>query len=446
MGNSHAYKITFGRKKMKPNIMEVIVANDKCIGCGVCAAICPAGVLTMDLNNYGIYQPLEMEGCLEQCSFCLEVCPFVEGNLNEKELATKYYATQSNIKKNQGIGYFLDTYEVHKIDESDRLKSASGGAGHWFLTSLIEKGEIDCAITVEPCIDSEKLFKFSIFKSVTELDNSRGSAYYPTELADVLKHVLNNDGSYAITALPCFAKAIRLAQERSPKLRKRIRYVIGLVCGQMKNKYFTEELGRVAIGKDRLQSVNYRVKQVGKSANNFAFEFTNIRGKEGRLDRSGAPNHFWGTRVFTPLACNFCTDVFAETADVVLMDAWLPEYSKDYRGHTLVLIRSNELNIHLAQSKVLNISVIQARRVFNSQRSVVINKKAFARKSWNPILRLIVSRKKYIQELSQNDCWVDNRDEIEDLIINIAQYEKVRKFLFLPKRAIMKIYKKILRL
>ena len=40
-------------------------------------------------------------------------------------------------------------------------------------------------------------------------------------------------------------------------------------------------------------------------------------------------------------ACEYCDDVFSETADITIGDAWLKDYSQDYRGHSLVLNRSN---------------------------------------------------------------------------------------------------------
>jgi len=45
-------------------------------------------------------------------------------------------------------------------------------------------------------------------------------------------------------------------------------------------------------------------------------------------------------RWFTPNACNYCDDIFAECADVTCMDAWLPEYSNESLGTSLVLVRS----------------------------------------------------------------------------------------------------------
>jgi hypothetical protein len=49
----------------------------------------------------------------------------------------------------------------------------------------------------------------------------------------------------------------------------------------------------------------------------------------------------WGHGAFQPEACNFCDDIFAETADVVFADAWLPKYTSEWRGTNVVLSRSS---------------------------------------------------------------------------------------------------------
>ena len=40
------------------NVMELIVKNDYCIGCGVCAGICPSNNLYMDWSNTGEIIPI----------------------------------------------------------------------------------------------------------------------------------------------------------------------------------------------------------------------------------------------------------------------------------------------------------------------------------------------------------------------------------------------------
>ncbi len=42
-------------------------------------------------------------------------------------------------------------------------------------------------------------------------------------------------------------------------------------------------------------------------------------------------------------ACDFCDDVFAETADIALGDAWLPEYVQDGNGTNVVVTRNQDV-------------------------------------------------------------------------------------------------------
>jgi coenzyme F420 hydrogenase subunit beta len=428
---------------MSFNIIKTTVLKNNCIGCGICDAICPVNVLKMNFNSIGMYQPFESEGCLDKCTLCMDSCPFVKENENEKELAKKIYENESNITFHNDLGYFVNTYEVHKKNLDERLKSASGGAGHSILKNLLEQKLVDTILTVESNNDPDKLFKFSNFKEVHELEKIRSSIYYPTEMSEVLEYVMKNDGKYAITTLPCFAKAIRLAQEKNSKLRKRIKFVIGLVCGQMKSKEFTHTLAKEAIGTDRLESVKYRVKQENKSAMNFALEFKSMNNDlVNRLSNINSPSKLWGSRSFTPNACNSCTDVFALCADFVLMDAWLPEYKKDFKGHTLVITRTNEITTILKNSLDIDIKEIDYNKVFLSQKPIVDNKNAIALGSKNIFIANLNNIKFKIQKLS-NENYEKNEKNIEQLLNKIQRIQKIYNFLILPKRIFSKLSKKI---
>lgn len=430
---------------MKPNIMETVVAQDRCIGCGVCDTICPVNVLNMDFNASGMYQPFESDGCLDKCTLCLDVCPFVETNKGEQEIAKSLYANGSNVNFHKDLGYFVNTYEMHKHDDPDRFPSASGGAGHWVLSALLENKKVDHILSVEPNDDPDRLFKFSVFDSVAELNRVRGSVYYPTELSEVLDYIMEHEGTYAITVLPCYAKAIRLAQAKNHKLRKRIKFLIGLVCGQMKSTKFTTELAKKAIGSATLGSVKYRVKQPDQPASNFAFEFKGEDGSVGRLSRTAQSDGvapYWSNRLFTPMVCNSCTDVFALDADLVLMDAWLPEYIKDYRGHTLIIVRTNELDEMVREAKSISVKSIDYQKVFQSQKGVVQNKTYFAKGTYNPIKKSITLLKIKVQELSHEDTW--SEATTAKYIKYIRVLEKVNILISHPRRSVKQIINKLL--
>ena len=211
----------------------------------------------------------------------------------------------------------------------------------------------------------------------------------------------------------------------------------------MKTKYFTEELSNIS-GIVKPIEVNYRLKQKDKNANNFAFEFHAIN-KTSKLTWNPEPGHYWRNRIFTPNACNSCTDTFAETTDIVIMDAWLPEYSKDYRGHTLLLVRNQKLNDLLLESNELIVKDIAPSKVSLSQKGVIINKKVFSQGTKNPILKRVVNNKLKIQKLSLWNKYDENKEEIDLLVLDTKKYEKILWYLSLPTKIISKIKKKLKR-
>jgi len=425
---------------VKPNITELIVNTDKCIGCGVCSAICPIDILPMNFNAQGNYQPFEEEGCLKKCTLCIDVCPFIEESRSEQEIAENIYSQNHNINYHKDLGYFVNTYEIHKTEDNDRLKSASGGAGNWFSTKILEENIVDYILTVESNEDPDRLFKFSVFSNKEDLKRSRGSVYYPIELSEVLDYVLKNDGRYAISVLPCDAKAIRLAQNKNPKLRKRIKILIGLVCGQLKSKYFAEELGKIASDDEKLLNVNFREKDSAEPSSNFTFKFKGVNGKQSSLKWNTYPSKFWTSRMFTPNACNSCTDVFALNADIILMDAWLPEYTKDYKGHTFVIARTKEVDDIIISDKSASVKKIDYNIVYKSQKNVVTTKNNYYYGNKNFFINKVVNYRKNIQKLSNNG-YKNNKEEIDLIFKKIEIVERLRNLQTLPIRIVKKIHK-----
>lgn len=423
---------------MRHNITELVVNKDTCIGCGVCDTICPVNVLKMDFNSFGLYEPVESEGCLDKCTLCIDICPFIKENNDEFEIATKLYKDEKEIHYHDELGYFADTLVVSKKDEEDRLKSASGGAGNSILKTLLDSNIVDKVLTVESLDNPDKLFQFNVFSSSNELENTKGSIYYPTSLSEVLDYVLKNDATYAVTVLPCYAKAIRLAQDKSIKLRKRIKVIIGLVCGQMKTKQFTTELAKIALGRNQLNEVQYREKHSNKQSNQYSLKFKHSIDNIKSIEWTKYSAKFWTSRLFTPLACNNCIDTFALTADISLMDAWLPEYTKDYRGHTLIIVRTNKLREIICSKVDINVEKISPNKVFESQKGVVQNKQYFTQGTNNIIKKLVIKIKIKIQKLSHKENW--NEKKIDKLIIYIRILEKINTLVSIPKRVINKIH------
>jgi coenzyme F420-reducing hydrogenase beta subunit len=357
---------------LEPNVIENIVKNDLCIGCGICAAMCPQKALVMKFNEYGEYNPVLEGNCSNKCDLCISVCPFNDGNKNETVLGTELYESISEIKYRFETGYYLDSYVGYSNEF--RQTSASGGMATWFLTTLLQKDIVDHVICVTPNNDPEKLFKFEIFDDADSVLNSSSSAYYPVEMSQVIQRILNDPGRYAIIGLPCFLKGLRLASQKNKKLREMITVTVGLVCGQTKSKHYTTYLSTLANAGGKLQKVNFRGKDPDKPANNFYFNCVNDTGSKGKIFLNEGVSEAWVNRWFTPNACSYCDDVFAELADVVFMDAWLPEYSNDSRGTSLVLVRSAFVNNIFSDgigSNQINADNIPINKIVQSQAGVI---------------------------------------------------------------------------
>ena len=361
---------------MTPDVISTIVRNNLCIGCGVCAAICPERTLLMQFNRFGEYNPTQSKECLKECGLCCKVCPFADGNDNEDSIGNTLYGKTAGISHRPETGYYLNGYVGYAQDTRER--GASGGMATWLLVTLLKKGIVDYIIAVVPNDNPDQLFKFAVLQDTESVLSASGSAYYPVELSGVLQEIQDKPGRYAIIGLPCFIKAIRLATQKNRILRERIPVLAGIVCGQLKNRHFTDYIASLAgIRGNDLRKVHYRGKSPDTPVSNYYYTFTRKDGTTGRIFWDDGISEPWMNRWFTLNACSYCDDIFAECADVACMDAWLPEYSKESQGTNIVLVRSQLVQDVIDQGimgKEVRLDPILIERVLQSQAGVIDSK------------------------------------------------------------------------
>ncbi|MCE7699589.1 MAG: Coenzyme F420 hydrogenase/dehydrogenase, beta subunit C-terminal domain [Methanobacterium paludis] len=365
------------------NVIESVVKNDYCIGCGVCAGICPSKNLHMDWSNQGELIPHTNDSCKDNCFICLDVCPFYDHNINQDDVASNLFSEIPNINYNKYTGYYTDCYVGHKKNDKKRLKSASGGAATSFLSSLLTENIVDKVVAVGTFETPERMFEFKILNNPEDVDYCAGSAYYPVEISGVLKEILKDktNATYAVIALPCVVFSLRLAMKNIPKLKRKIKLIASLTCGQLQNRFGTEFLALesgITVGK--LSKMDFRRKFKGNIASNYFQVAIDKEGKEGiQLPNQKLPFHVWYYQYFKENACNFCDDIFGEVADVTFMDAWLPEYVNNYRGTSLVIARTSLVKTLLKNSEEFHLNEINIKRVIESQMGVIQNKRVLLR-------------------------------------------------------------------
>ena len=327
--------------------IESVVRGGYCVGCGACSAAVPA--ITMQRNAYGEIVADTRAAERDALVTASKVCPFVVSAPDEYELARLSAPEWSTteLPLDRVVGYHNGIYAGYSV--KDRSSGSSGGIATWLLRTLLETKQVDYVVRVGPAASSapgHALYEFQVLSDPAQVAVGATSFYYPVTMAAVLQHIRTHPGRYAVTGVPCFHKALRLLKREDAVLRERIVVQVGIVCGQLKSAFYLEYLARKADVRGELVSACFRRKDLTARADDYLFEAV-YRDKSGENQKVTVRNREiganWGMGLFKPKACDFCDDVFAETADIAIMDAWLPRYVQDGAGTSLVLVRDSQL-------------------------------------------------------------------------------------------------------
>src|SRR5690625_360715 len=359
--------------KQVNKLIDTVIKNDYCIGCGTCASI-EGSPFEMILSEDGKYTPIIREDLLNMNlqHELTPICPFSDDAKSETQIGRELYSENST-NYNEYVGYDITSYDGYVKEGDYRESGSSGGIGSWIASELLENNLVDGIIHVKSNKDDTRpLFHYGISSNVAELQQEAKSKYYPIELSEVIDFVKNNDGRYALIGIPCLIKSIRLISEKNNIIKDRIRYTIGLVCGHLKSDMFAKSIGwELGIEPNDLTAIDFRKKLTDRSANNYGVEVTGLISGEEKTVTSPAKDLYvtnWGQGHFKYNACEFCDDVLAETADITVGDAWLPQYQKDSMGTNVVVVRHPDIweIIDNARDK-LYLDDLDASEVYRSQ-------------------------------------------------------------------------------
>lgn len=349
------------------NDIRKVVKGGYCIGCGACATVLPASISIIE-NDYLEYQA-KLDNNIDTTN-ASEVCPFSNSSLNENELAEKLFV-DNEIKTDDVVGRYISLYAGHISNEEYRIQTTSGGIITWTLLKLLEKNMIDAVIHIKKTNEVGNLFEYSISKSNEEVLAGAKSRYYPIEMSKVIEFVKNNEGRYAFVGLPCFIKALRNLCIKDKIINERIKFFIGLVCGHLKSKAFAELLAYEA-GLDplKLSYIDFRYKLLDKNADNYGIYLKDVEGNTKTLVSRNTFGTNWGLGFFKYEACDYCDDIFSETADLSVGDAWLEKYTADSKGNSIIVCRNKQIKqliLDGIKNSELSVNEISIEEMRNSQ-------------------------------------------------------------------------------
>ncbi|MEY4564771.1 MAG: hypothetical protein RLZZ618_4048 [Pseudomonadota bacterium] len=337
------------------DLVEVI-SSQTCVGCGACAAVTPS--ISMQRTELGRMVPILASPSAPELARASSVCPFSSHAKDETAIATEWFSDLP--KFDPRVGRYLGLHAGRILDDAEILGSSSGGLTTWLCKRLLETGAVDGVVHLGEGSLHEQggdLFEFRISRSVAELRQRRKSQYYSASVEQALKHIQGDGKRYAVIGVPCYIKAVRLLMGQDEALRAQLVLTMGLVCGHMKSAAFAEMMAwQVGVPPEQLKAVDFRQKSPGKTASEYNFAAVAKELGSDEADRQKQLQHDplathhvaksshmvggnWGHAMFQLRACDFCDDIFAETADVVFGDAWIAPYSNDWRGTNVVVNR-----------------------------------------------------------------------------------------------------------
>lgn len=334
--------------KDKKNLftIEKVVSSGLCIGCGACSYI-TSGKINISSNKYGL-ETVSEDGLKnlseKELRDASAVCPFSDDSLNEDQLDAPYSGSRE-LPFNDVIGRYSSLFSGRQIGDHKVTGSSSGGLTSWLTQELLRKKMIDAVIHVGKSECNGDLFEYKISYTRGEINENRKSNYYPTTLTNILDKVKDNSNiRYAIVGVPCFIKATRLLAKVDKNLNRAFKYYIGLVCGHMKSKAFAESNAwQLGVAPNEIETVDFRKKMPNKKVGQYHFSVTSKTKRKFSAQPTNLIGGSWGHAFFQPNACNYCDDIFAETADIVFGDAWLPKYNNEWRGTNVVVSRNPKL-------------------------------------------------------------------------------------------------------
>jgi len=178
------------------NIRTEVVDKNLCIGCGICVPACSQNAIKIIFDSEkGTYTPeVDFSRC-NKCGVCYQVC--------QKNFSKFFEEKERLLSQNppfiEGYGNILNSYVGYVNDEKERLASASGGILTALLKYMLKQNVIDGAVVVKPNKNSldKPLFQPFLAKTEQELNEAKGSHYYPVETSEILS-LINGVGKVAI--------------------------------------------------------------------------------------------------------------------------------------------------------------------------------------------------------------------------------------------------------
>jgi len=305
--------MSFPKLSFEETLLEKVVLEENCVGCGACVLVCPFGCL-----EYFEQKPKLVKEC-EVCGICPRVCPRYEWSWSDLEKLV--FGRERN--PNEDFGIYQRLVFAQTTDKDIMRSCQDGGVVTTLITFALKNGIIDGAFLSGLSIDKPFYPVPLLVTTPKEVLNCAGTRYtYSPNLLAIQEALKQKIQNLALVGTPCQIQAIRKME--AANLRRytgRIKFTIGLMC--------TESFTYEGLMKKQIQQIlGINLHDVKKM---------NIKGKIIVTTNSGGVKtiSLAEAKRYTRKSCLPCTDFSAELADISAGGLGLA-------GWTLTIIRTEK--------------------------------------------------------------------------------------------------------
>ena len=314
-------------KPLSP-LIDSVIRNGFCTGCGLCQAIAPSGSINMRMSAEGYLRPVVHAALPATATQTISAtCPGV--NVAHLPGAQRQHLIW---------GPIFSVQTGHAVDPVVRQKGSSGGVISALAIHLLESGQVDFVAHIAPGRQDPLSNELQVSTSRAEVLGAAGSRYAPSAPLQGLRELLATGKRFAFIGKPCDVSALRQYGQRNAAINRQIPHMLSFMCAGVPSIKATHAVIR-ALGATQEKIVNFRYRGDGWPGMTRAVHDS---GESFEMTYSTS----WGTILNKHLQfrCNICPDGTGEFADIVCADAW---YGKDgypdfeeRGGRSLVIART----------------------------------------------------------------------------------------------------------